>query len=62
MVIFETPIFTRKIQAFLEDDEYAALQYALTLDPELGDNYPGVEVCAKCVGLWPDAVNAEASG
>ncbi|MGH8396968.1 MAG: type II toxin-antitoxin system RelE/ParE family toxin [Gammaproteobacteria bacterium] len=41
MVIFETPVFTRKIQALLEDDEYAALQYALTLDPELGDKIPG---------------------
>ncbi|HVA56194.1 MAG TPA: type II toxin-antitoxin system RelE/ParE family toxin [Gammaproteobacteria bacterium] len=41
MVIFETPVFTRRIQALLEDDEYAALQYALTLDPALGDKIPG---------------------
>jgi len=41
MVIFETPVFTRRIQALLEDEEYAALQYALTLDPALGDKIPG---------------------
>lgn len=41
MVIFETPVFTRRIRELLEDDEYAALQYALMLDPELGDRIPG---------------------
>ncbi|HVA55206.1 MAG TPA: type II toxin-antitoxin system RelE/ParE family toxin [Gammaproteobacteria bacterium] len=41
MVIFETPVFTRRIQDLLEDDEYAALQYALTLAPSLGDKIPG---------------------
>lgn len=41
MVIFETPAYTRRIQALLEDDEYAALQYPLTLAPTLGDKMPG---------------------
>ena len=28
-------------QTLLDDDEYAVLQYALTLDPQLGDRIPG---------------------
>jgi len=32
----ETKLFTRLVQDFLSDDEYAALQQALLADPEAG--------------------------
>ncbi|MGH8369626.1 MAG: transcriptional regulator [Gammaproteobacteria bacterium] len=41
MVIIEAPLFTRRIADYLDDDEYSALQWALTLHPELGAIIPG---------------------
>ncbi len=37
----ETPLFTRLIQEYLSDDEYALLQQALMADPQIGDVIPG---------------------
>ena len=37
MLFIETPTFTRMIVALLPDDEYAALQADLAVDPERGD-------------------------
>jgi hypothetical protein len=36
MVIIEAPLFSRLVYDYLSDDEYAALQWALTLHPEMG--------------------------
>lgn len=36
MIFIETPIFTRLVQAILEDDEYRQLQIALIAQPDLG--------------------------
>ncbi len=36
MLIIETPLFTRLVYHYLNDDEYAALQWALTLHPDMG--------------------------
>lgn len=41
MVIIETSIFTRQVQALLSDDEYRRLQMALVLHPDLGVVIPG---------------------
>lgn len=41
MVIIEASLFSRLIYRYLEDDEYAALQWALTLHPERGAIVPG---------------------
>lgn len=41
MVIIEAPIFSRLVYDYLNDDEYAALQWALTLHPEMGAIIPG---------------------
>ena len=41
MVIIETPLFSRLVYDYLGEDEYAALQWALTLHPELGTVIPG---------------------
>ena len=38
---FETTFFTRQITELLEDSEYAALQGALAIDPQVGDLIPG---------------------
>jgi hypothetical protein len=37
VLFIETPTFTRMIVALLPDDEYAALQADLAVDPERGD-------------------------
>ena len=39
-VFFETPLFTRLLPAYLEDEEYRAVQLALTRQPEKGDLMP----------------------
>ena len=36
MEIVETSVFTRQIQGLISDDEYAELQIALSLRPDLG--------------------------
>ena len=41
MEIVETPIFTKKIKDVLSDDEYSKLQWALVIDPEIGQLIPG---------------------
>ncbi|MGH8402795.1 MAG: transcriptional regulator [Gammaproteobacteria bacterium] len=41
MVIIETPLFSRLVYGYLSDEEYAALQWALALHPELGAIVPG---------------------
>ncbi len=38
----ETKLFTRLVQDYLSDDEYAALQQALLADPEAGGNHPKI--------------------
>jgi hypothetical protein len=39
-VFFEAPLFTRLLPAYLEDDEYRALQWTLMQRPEWGDLIP----------------------
>jgi len=41
MVIIETPIFTRRIQTALTDDEYRLLQAHLVQKPDAGKIIPG---------------------
>jgi hypothetical protein len=41
MLFVETPLFTRIVGNYLNDDEFAALQWALTLHPDAGDIIPG---------------------
>ena len=37
----ETKLFTKLVQEYLSDDDYAALQQSLIVNPELGDVIPG---------------------
>lgn len=41
MLFIEAPTFTRLVHDYLDDDEYAALQWALALRPEAGAVIPG---------------------
>ena len=41
MEFIEAPAFSRRILDYLTDDEYAALQWQLALDPSRGDLIPG---------------------
>ena len=41
LVFFETPLFTKLLPDYLNDQEYSALQLALLENPEMGDLMPG---------------------
>jgi mRNA-degrading endonuclease RelE of RelBE toxin-antitoxin system len=41
MVIIETSVFTRRVRALLDDDEYRLFQAALVKDPEAGSIIAG---------------------
>ena len=41
MRFIETPVFTRAVQRYLDDDAYRALQLAMILRPEQGAVIPG---------------------
>ena len=41
LVFFETPLFTRLLKDYLNDESYRALQRVLLENPELGDVMPG---------------------
>ena len=41
MVIIETSIFSRQVQALLDDDDYQRLQTILVFRPDAGDLIPG---------------------
>ncbi len=40
MIFIESPIFTRWVYEYLNEDEYAALEWALTLRPDAGAIVP----------------------
>jgi len=46
MVLVETPVFTRLVNRYLDDDQYRALQAVLSDNPDAGDVIPGSG------GLW----------
>jgi len=41
MIIIETSIFTRQVQALLDDEDYRRLQTILVIRPDAGDLIPG---------------------
>lgn len=40
LTFIEAPLFTRRVREYLDDTDYAALQWALALHPEAGDVIP----------------------
>ena len=57
----ETKLFTRLVQEYLSDDEYAQLQQTIIANPEVGSVIPGSAACARCVGVLLVAASAEDS-
>ncbi len=53
LVFFETPLFTRLLPDYLNDESYRALQKALMDNPELGDVMPGTGEFRKV--RWEDS-------
>ncbi len=53
MVFFETPLFTRLLPNYLNDESYRGLQTALLENPELGNMMPGTGGFRKV--RWEDA-------
>ena len=41
MTFVETKLFTKLVQQYLTDDEYATLQQSLIVNPQAGDVIPG---------------------
>tara|TARA_R110002096_G_scaffold432336_2_gene649050 strand:- start:3964 stop:4158 length:195 start_codon:yes stop_codon:yes gene_type:complete len=60
MVIIETSVFTRCVKELLDDDQYAELQAALVVRPDVGDLIPGSHglVCVSYGGRLTVAGNA----
>ena len=56
----ETRLFTRLVQAYLTDDDYARLQQMRAADPELGDVVPGTGGVGKV--RWGVAGRGKRSG
>ncbi|HEX4067175.1 MAG TPA: hypothetical protein VHZ09_14225 [Acidobacteriaceae bacterium] len=53
MELFETPVFTRYLHDYLDEEEYRALQIELVNHPEAGDVMPGTGGFRKL--RWADA-------
>jgi hypothetical protein len=53
LVFFETPLFTRLLPKYLDDQDYRELQQALLRDPQKGDLMPGTGGFRKV--RWQDA-------
>jgi len=53
LVFFETPLFTRLLSDYLDDQGYRALQQALLENPQMGDLMPGTGGFRKV--RWQDS-------
>lgn len=53
LVFFETPLFTRLLPDYVNDESYRALQRTLLENPELGDVMPGTGGFRKI--RWEDS-------
>jgi hypothetical protein len=62
MIIIETPIFTRRIQSILADDEYRLLQAQLVQKPDAGKIIPGSGGLRNFAGLRVAMESVVASG
>jgi hypothetical protein len=54
MLIIETPVFTKRIQNLLPDDDYRRLQTALLHRPEQGSLIPGAKGLRKLRWTLPE--------
>ena len=53
MEIIETPIFSKRIKDLLSDTEYSKLQWALVINPEIGEIIPAGEGLRKLRWIIP---------
>lgn len=58
LVFFETPLFTKILPDYLNDQDYTALQLALLENPNIGDLMPGTGGFRKYGGKILDAEKA----
>ncbi len=52
LIFFETPLFTRLLPKYLDDQEFRALQLALLENPQMGNLMPGTGGFRKA--RWKD--------
>ena len=62
LTFIETKLFTRLVQNYLTDDEYAALQNSIVANPEAGDVIRGSGGVRKLRWGWPGAENEAGFG
>jgi hypothetical protein len=60
MEIKETPVFSRRLPDVMDDEEYAFLQFALIVNPQMGVVIPGTGGIRKL--RWRGAAGASAAG
>lgn len=58
----ETRLFTKLVLDYLADDDYAALQEALMVDPDAGPVIPGSGASGSCAGRLRVEANAVDTG
>jgi hypothetical protein len=58
VVFVETPIFTRRVQEYMDDEEYAEMQAFLSHRPDAGNVIRDRAGCANCAGRVVGVGNA----
>jgi hypothetical protein len=62
MLIIETSVFTRRVLALLQDEEYRLLQLHLAGQPDAGAVIKAQAACGRCAGRLEHVVNAVVYG
>ena len=62
LTFIETKLFTRLVQNYFTDDEYAELQNSIVANPRPVTSFADPVAFGNCGGAWPDAGNEVAFG
>ena len=62
LTFIESPLFSKLVHDYLDDNEYAELQTFLAINPDAGKVVRGSGVSGRSAGLEREAGRAEVSG
>lgn len=62
LTFIETPLFSRLLPEYLDDEDYRLLQQALLAEPEMGMVIPGRAASESCVGRTNDGERGSEGG
>jgi hypothetical protein len=57
VTFIETKLFTKLVQNYFTDEEYAALQSAIMANPDAGMSSLDLVAFGNCGGAWPGAAS-----